>query len=185
MMPRDQKDLPTAEQVRALLDYDPRTGELRWKPRRVTSGRPMTNRRARIWNERWAGKTAGGLDANGYWRVTFLGQTHYAHRVIFLIQTGEWPSSEIDHKDGNPSSNYWRNLRLASRSENLANQRLSKRSKTGFKGVYFSKSEGRYVAQLKVNKRQIRIGCFDRPEQAHKAYVASARKHYGPFARAA
>src|SRR4051812_33184592 len=108
---RDPKDLPTAEQVRELFAYSPLTGELIWKPRPVTRYRDTA--RNKTWNRLWAGKTAGSVDPNGYWRVTFSGQTHYVHRVIWAWETGEWPPGELDHANGNPSDNRLWNIRLA------------------------------------------------------------------------
>jgi hypothetical protein len=187
MKPRDPKDLPTAREVRAMLSYDRSTGELRWKPRRVTSGRPMTNRRARIWNERWAGKIAGGPDALGYGRIYIRGQSYYSHRVVWLIVKGSWPPNEleIDHADGNPGNNSFANLRLASSSENGANQRLSKANKLGLKGVSWSKTSKAFVAQLKVNKKLVYRGTFDCPKEAHRAYYEAAKRRSGRFARSA
>lgn len=46
-----KKPLPTQETLRQLLDYDPQTGALTWKPR--------TGKWSSRWNKRYAGKIAG------------------------------------------------------------------------------------------------------------------------------
>src|SRR5262245_14420263 len=110
----------SSKQLAELLEYNPETGELRWKRR------PRGPQR---WNTRWAGKPAFTTKLRGGYR---MGRIHwgayYAHRVIWALMTGAWPTSEIDHIDGDPSNNRWANLRLANtRSEQLINK-LSHRS---------------------------------------------------------
>src|SRR4051794_11442946 len=110
---RDPKDLPTADEVRALLTYCPVTGELRWR------ARPGQDRDTRRWNTTWAGKITGSPDAMGYRRIKILGRFYYAHRLAWLIATGEWPSWELEHVDADPRNNKWLNLRLASRGQSI------------------------------------------------------------------
>jgi hypothetical protein len=40
-----------------------------------------------------------------------------------------------------------------------------------------------WFAQISVDGRSKHLGRFPTPEQAHAAYVAAAREHYGEFAR--
>jgi len=105
-----------------------------------------------------------------------------AHRLAWFYETGEWPSDEIDHKNRGRDDNWFENLREATRSQNVANTALRSTNTSGFKGVSFDRSRGRFLSKIKVNYRTINLGRFDAPEEAHAAYLAAAQKHFGEFA---
>jgi hypothetical protein len=176
---RDPKDLPTADEVRARLSYDPESGELTWLPR------PGQDRHTRAWNTTWAGKRAGHLNrVHGYVEVGLFGKLYPAHRVIFLIVTGEWPADQVDHRDGNRTNNLFSNLRPATNSENAFNARRYSDNKSQLKGAWPT-ANGRYRAQITIKGRTYSLGCFATPEEAHRAYCEAAKRHFGQFARAA
>lgn len=85
-----------------------------------------------------------------------------------------------DHIDGNGLNNVRDNLRLATRSQNLGNSRLSIRNKFGLKGV--SAFRDGFMAGITVNKQRIYLGVYETPELAHAAYVVAAKEHFGEFA---
>lgn len=160
---------PSCDLVRSLLAYDRATGSLIWKS---TRGR------------RIAGAVAGKIELDGYRRIGFSRKLYPAHVLAWLIETGEWPASNIDHANGNRADNRWSNLRLASQSQNIANARLYATNTTGFKGVS-KRQNGRYYSTIKVNGKSRCLGHFDTPEAAHAAYVIAAEKAFGEFSRAA
>jgi hypothetical protein len=168
----------TADDVRALLAYDPDTGALRWRYR------PETTRYVKAWNYKNGRKYAGRVDYRGYVQIGVAGKTYRAHRIIHLWMTGAWPEQDIDHADGNPGNNSWSNLRLASASANSANKKRHSNNRVGLKGVVQTPG-GRYMAQIRANKQSHYLGTFDCPREAHSAYVEAARKYHGEFARAA
>lgn len=153
---------PSVRQLRRTIDYGPDTGDMVWLPRASTA-----------WNGRWAGKTAGSINAKGY-RV--LSVHPYgpitAHRIAWALVTGEWPPEGmlIDHANGDGADNRWVNLRLATPGENSRNRRTA----SEFKGVRQTKS-GRYRAH-------ITLGVFDTAEEAAAAYDHAARLYHGLFA---
>lgn len=163
---------PTAEYVRMLLAYDPSTGEF-------------------IWRERRGGKAIAGTIAgrakpeSGHIEIAIDRVRHGAHRLAFLVMTGSWPAGEIDHIDGNPANNRWKNLREATDAQNARNSRIRSTNKCGLKGVNWHKARACWVAQITVDRKKVHLGLFDTAEEAHSAYVAAARKHHGQFARAA
>ena len=108
----------------------------------------------------------------------------YAHRIIWALHTGAWPSNLIDHEDGNRSSNGIDNLRSATKSQNVANAGPRANNKCGAKGVYLVKSTGRYAAEIKVNGKRTRLGTFDTIQQASEAYFERAKIVFGEFAHA-
>lgn len=154
----------TAENARQILDYDAETGEFR-------------NRRT--------GKQIGWVDRYGYRVISVAGCKRFAHRLAWLYVLGEWPSGEIDHINGDPLDNRLANLRLATRSQNLANTKLLPSNTSGFKGVSFSKKLHRWRASICINQQRKHLGFFNSPEAAHAAYVSAAEQCFGVFARAA
>jgi hypothetical protein len=171
-------DLPTPEQVKELLSYDPESGTLTWKRR------AETDRFTRAWNTRRADKLAGTVNNHGRLIVSILGRLYSAHRLMWLLMMGEWPDThlDIDHKDGNPGNNRWSNLRLATDSENKANTKLRVDNRVGLKGVGLDKRDGRYQARIRIRGRRFYIGRFATAEEAHAAFVATAQRYFGEYA---
>lgn len=95
------------------------------------------------------------------------------------MQTGEWPSQEIDHIDHCVSNNKWKNLRLASHAENGKNYSLSKRNKSGATGVCWNKRLNKWGVRIKIGGTYKHIGVFNDFDAAVKArYSASMRNGY-------
>lgn len=159
----------TQEQLMDVLHYNPDTGIFTWVS--------PTNRRIK------AGDVAGTINCSGYSRTKVLGQEYLAHRLAWLYVTGAWPTGMVDHVNCNPLDNRFANLRIATNSQNLANQRLNSRNTSGFKGV--TSYRGRWRATLVKNRKSNHLGYFDTPLEAHEAYCAAAKVHFGEFARAA
>lgn len=114
---------------------------------------------------------------HGYIVICIFGKKIYAHRLAYLLVTGNMPKADIDHINGNKKDNRWINLRDVSRSINAQNKRpiqINNKS-AGLLGVYLHKGTGRYCASIKKNGVKKHIGLFDTPEQAHAAYVAEKR----------
>ena len=88
---------------------------------------------------------------------------------------------DVDHRDRNPLNNRRLNLRLATRSQNLANTR-SRSGSSRYKGVCFSRREQKFRAYIVVNYKQIHLGYFDSDLDAARVYNEAAREHFGAFA---
>jgi hypothetical protein len=157
----------TRARLRALLHYDRQTGEFRWINR-------MSPRAG-------AGHLAGTLIPGGYRVIAIHGRNYRAHRLAWLYVTGKWRSQIIDHRDGDPSNNRWKNLRRATRSQNCANRRVPRNNSCGLKGV--SHDGWSWRATIHKQGRRHYLGSFSTPEAAHAAYAKAARKLFGEFAR--
>jgi hypothetical protein len=88
----------------------------------------------------------------------------------------------IDHKDRNILNYQRENLRYATYSQNLANRRKPHGTSSAYKGVYYSKKRGYFIAQITVDGKPKYLGFFKSEEQAAKAYDIAAKRYYGEFA---
>jgi hypothetical protein len=138
--------------------YDPDTGELWLRPR------DSNHWRDRAWNTRFTKNPSGRLQktARGktYRVVTADAVQMFAHRVIWCITYGEWPS-EIDHIDGDGLNNRLSNLREVTRTENSRNHRRSSKNTSGVTGVHWFKRTGQWRAEIKVSGIGISLGYYD------------------------
>jgi len=167
----------TAEYVRERLDYDSKSGAFYWKPISVS------NHRNEIWNNRFVGKMAGSVTANGYLRADISSRHYLLHRIAWLYYYGEWPEKQIDHRDGNKTNNAISNLRPATHAENQCNSGRPNTNTSGFKGVMRAWRGNGWRAQIRTLGKVRTLGYFKTPEEAHAAYCAAAKKHHGEFAR--
>jgi len=143
----------TAAQAREAFEYDRTSGVLY---RRLAGGRR---------------REAGTVDRFGYLRVALNGRAYSAHRVIWLITTGEWPKGQIDHIDRDKLNNRWENLRDVAQGENIRNGSAPyKCNKTGLRGAYMHARGGYPYAQIRVQNKTISLGNYDSLEEASGAY---------------
>src|SRR5689334_18791091 len=104
---------------------------------------------------------------NGIWyaTTTIAATTVYMHRLVMDSPDDR----EVDHRNGNGLDNRrGTNLRLATHAQNLANQRLSARNTSGYRGVSFAKRRATYArpweAQIKHLGKKIGLGYFKTAE---------------------
>lgn len=89
----------------------------------------------------------------------------------------------IDHKDGDGLNNQRWNLRPATQSQNMANQKKHSGSSSQFKGVSWDPRRGKWVARAGRASSYKFIGRFDDEIEAAKAYDVRAKEIFGEFAR--
>lgn len=89
----------------------------------------------------------------------------------------------MDHRNLIADDNRIANLRLATTSQNAGNRKRRRDSKSGFKGVGWHKTKGRWYARIGLHGRRKTIGYFEEPHVAHEAYVKAAIETFGEFAR--
>ena len=141
-----KKSLPSLEELKEYLSYDPDSGLLTWIK---------------------TGKEAGCKCPRGYKRVVFKNRCYYVHRVVWVFSNSRWPELSIDHINGNKSDNRLVNLREVSHKVNCQNRR---EHRTGHL-LGTNKRGGRYKAQIQLNGKIVHLGTFDTAEEAHQAYL--------------
>lgn len=114
-----------------------------------------------------------------YWVVRFEGRRYYAHRIVWLLNNKQWPSLELDHIDSDRNNNTLPNLRESTHSQNCHNRKDKRVGISGFKGVSWDGKNNKWRATIGVDGKKKRLGLFDDPSEAHKAYV-KAKEHYAP-----
>lgn len=97
--------------------------------------------------------------------------------------TGAWPEHKVDHWDRDGLNNRWANLRSATVSQNLQNSGIRADNTSGFKGVSWSSSRGKWVAQISIYGKRTPLGRYFIKDEAIAAYRAAAERHFGEFAR--
>lgn len=107
------------------------------------------------------------------------------HRVILARILGRplLDNEFVDHVDNNSLNNSRSNLRLASKTENMRNQKRHCNNTSGYKGVHFEKRAQRYHAYIQVNGIRKSLGYYDTADEAYAAYCEAAKRYFGEFAR--
>jgi len=150
-----------------LIDYNPETGELRWRQARRRSA---------------VGAISTTKKSNHYLAVHIQGRQYLAHRIAWLISYGRWPFGDIDHINGVRDDNRICNLREVTRSENSFNSGKKTLNTSGFKGVHLFKRTGTYQVQIKVRGKRYNLGYYKTAEEAAKVYAEAAKKYHQEFA---
>lgn len=101
------------------------------------------------------------------------------HREILKVHSNQY----IDHKNGNGLDNRRENLRLASCSQNGANQKKHDRGISKFKGVCWHKLARKWVAQIRAHGKVNHLGYFNVESEAAIAYNKAALEYFGEFAK--
>lgn len=170
-------DLPTPETLRKLLSYDPDTGLLTWRRRPIEMF--ATEQAGKSWNARLCGKPAFTSDhSKGYRQGMIFNKPYLAHRVVYAIYYGTWPTSQIDHINGNRSDNRISNLRSVTNAENARNTKKRSNNTSGYSGVSWDSTEGKWRSSIKAQGKRRHLGYFTDIEDAI-ASRASANIKYG------
>lgn len=87
----------------------------------------------------------------------------------------------VDPKNGDTLDNRKVNLRVCSKGQNSANQKLRSDNKLGLKGVIQVKNS--YQCFIQKDKKRKYLGTFKCPIEAAKVYDSFALEYFGEFAK--
>lgn len=125
--------------------------------------------------------TGGNSRTGKYFGRKVLGRLSYLHQEILerklgrILKPGEIP----DHKDRNSLNNTRENIRLATRSQNHANN-SGKRNRILPPGV--GKRKGNtFQANITIEGKTTYLGNYDTPEKAHEVFKRKHFEIYGEF----
>jgi len=137
------QEILTRETLRELLTYDLNTGVFMWAKGRYG-----------VRLEKPAGEAP---HHSGYSFISILNRKYAKHRLAFLYVLG-WMPEQVDHINHIRDDNRWINLRQSHKSDNLRNKSLYKNNKSGFVGVCYEKSSGKWRAHIRVDGKRICLG---------------------------
>lgn len=131
--------------------------------------------------DRWGGAYASRL-------ARFSDGTYHAlsmHRQIMGLGLGD--RRQVDHADRNGLNNQRHNLRLATPSQNGANQRKPRTNyglpcSSPYRGVFLNRRRGKWQAAIRVDGQKRHLGCFADEATAARAYDVAAEAAWGEFA---
>jgi len=135
----------TQKDLMSILEYNKDTGIFKWT--KSIGSRSVVGEKA-------------GCMSEGYVKIKIYGKKYFAHRLAWLFIEGYFPENEIDHINRNPSDNRWVNLRHVGRLCNIRNSGKRKDNSSGVTGVSWDRSNGKWVVQIGVNNKRIRLGFY-------------------------
>jgi hypothetical protein len=150
-------------QLKEILEYQPETGLFFWK--KGIQGIIK-------------GSKAGHLSKDGYVDIRIKNRLYPAHRLAWLMMTGNWPDDFIDHINRIKSDNRFVNLREATKAENAQNTNIQSNNTSGYKGVVWHKPNKNWCAQININKKHIHLGSFKNLQDAINARVEAEKKFF-------
>ena len=148
-------DLPSYEELSARFRYLPESGQF---------------------HRRKDGRLIQGKKKKGYLHMRHGNKTLRAHRIAWLLTTGEWPKGQIDHINGDKADNRIENLRVVTAQENNRNTPLRKNNRSGRTGVFWYPRYNRWLAKIAVGGKNKHLGYFDSYDEACVAREAAERE---------
>ena len=106
----------------------------------------------------------------------------YMHRIVMARKLGRplTGRDQVDHINNNPLDNRRENLRLCTTQQNSHNRGPTQANKSGYKGVCWH-PQGKWMAYIFVDGKNITLGYFDDPEEAACARDDTVREHQPEF----
>jgi len=162
------ENILTQEKLKQQLLYDAESGYFTWIM--VSKNSPVKT-----------GSIAGSYPKSGrYVHIQIDGKKYLAHRLAWLYIHGVFPEKEIDHINCIKQDNRLVNIRIATRSQNMANKKVRKDSKSGIKGI--REFNNKWISIITIKNKRIYLGSFGSKEQASNAYMEHANQLYKEFA---
>jgi hypothetical protein len=154
------------DRLRALIRLDQESGRLYWLVDKSQASRT-------------GDEALTFTDSAGYRKGIIDGVCLKAHRVVYALSRGGWPSGEVDHRNGVRSDNRPGNLRDVDKSTNQRNASRRTDNKSGVAGVSWRRQSNAWMVRVR-NKH---IGLYDTFDAACTARLEAERQCGGFTAR--
>ena len=118
------------------------------------------------------------ISKTGYAVANIKGNVVKMHR--FLLN---FPDGIIDHINGNPLDNRRHNLRITTATVNARNIGAQSNTKSGKIGVSPIAGGKKWRARIMVDRREIRLGHFDKFDDAVYARRTAEMRYFGFYSR--
>jgi hypothetical protein len=118
-------------------------------------------------------KYIGEVNGQKKWKAIWM------HKEILHVGLNQ----KVDHIDEDKLNNQKYNLRSCTNAENSRNRGKNSANKSGYKGVCWYGKTNRWLVQIGVDFKIIRLGYFKDKDEAARAYNAAAVKYHGEFAK--
>ena len=102
------------------------------------------------------------------------------HRQILGLEEGD--KRQGDHINHNTLDNRRDNIRICTQQENHMNRKSRPNTSSRFKGVSWCSRTKKWMAQIRINRKQIFLGRFRFEELAALSYDFAALKYFREFA---
>lgn len=123
--------------------------------------------------------------ASRIWNLHHSGAPRTQRERLYLHQLilGKRDGFVIDHVNGDRLDNLDTNLRHATPTQNSRNLPLSKRNRSGKKGVWWDAKNNSWQVKICVDRKQLFLGRFKSFEVACRVRDEAERTYYGEFSR--
>lgn len=116
-------------------------------------------------------------DKQGYITTKHNSERIKLHRLVMNAA----PDEQIDHINHQLENACKNNLRRVTKQQNAYNSKMSTRNTSGVKGVCYVSKWRKWIAQIGLNGKTIRLGTFDSFEEAVAARKAAEEKYFGDY----
>lgn len=114
-------------------------------------------------------KSMWSVTAGGYAQATIKQKVVTMHRLIMGFPGGK----VVHHRDGNRLHNHKSNLMVSTVSEHVRRRKANRTGSSKYKGVYWSRARGKWIAQVSWYYYNQYLGGFDNEDDAACAYAAA------------
>lgn len=154
MIPKTK--LVTHRELLEVLNYDPQSGLMSWKcPTRRHS------------------QDIGSIHSNGRRYISIDRKAYGAHRLAWFYVTTAWPNGNVRPINGNYLDLRFENLAIETPSDTARHSKHKSNNTSGFRGVSWDKTRGRWIATIRESGAQRTLGRFATKQEAAAAYQAA------------
>jgi hypothetical protein len=130
------------------------------------------------WYAKWDSSTQSFRAMHAFRLESGKQKVVFMHSYIMCTPSG----MVTDHINRDALDNREENLRICTNQQNLCNRPKQVNNTSGYKGVYYYKSSGKWRAQITIDRKRTGIGYFNTAIEAAQAYDRVAKEQYGDFA---